>query len=102
MKKAHALGLMNTDTPEELGKSSKTPAGPLPAGGLDLTLAAKTKIYEEIAYGDTGIGTSLMVNELAQIPILYAGSQYLKETYMARMPREPILAVSFCTICVDC
>ncbi|CAD5229661.1 unnamed protein product [Bursaphelenchus okinawaensis] len=87
VKKAHSLGLMNTDTPEEYG-------------GLNLTLAAKTKIYEEIAYGDTAIGTSLMVNELAQIPILYAGSDYLKEKYMGWNVKEPILA-AYCTTEAD-
>lgn len=48
-----------------------------------------------MAYGDTGIGTSLMVNELAQIPIMQSGSKLLKEKYMKRMLKEPILAVSF-------
>lgn len=95
VKKLHSLGLMNTDTPKELGnlcflilkcylKNS---------GGLNLSLEFKTRIYQELAYADTGIGTSLMVNELAQIPLMQSGSKLLQEKYMKRMLSEPILAV---------
>ncbi|KAI1721009.1 acyl-CoA dehydrogenase, middle domain-containing protein [Ditylenchus destructor] len=79
LKKAHAIGLMNTGLPTEMG-------------GLNLSLQTKQKIYEEIAYGDTAIGTSMMVNEAAQTPLIQAGSSLLKDKYLKKMLKEPILA----------
>uniref|UniRef100_A0A7E4VMH3 Acyl-CoA dehydrogenase n=1 Tax=Panagrellus redivivus TaxID=6233 RepID=A0A7E4VMH3_PANRE len=79
VRKAHELGLMNTDTPEEYG-------------GLELPLPTKARLYEEFGYGCTGLGTSLMVNELAQIPLRLAGSTYLRDKYIRKMTESPILA----------
>jgi len=75
---------MNTDLPTDIG-------------GLGLPLADKVRIFEAIAYGDTAVGTSLMVSELAQAPLLYAGSKMLKEKYLKRMLGAPIVAVSLST-----
>jgi len=35
-----------------------------------------------------------MISELAQAPLLYAGSKLLKEKYLKRMLGSPILAAS--------
>lgn len=66
---------------------------------MALPLAAKVRIFEEIAYGDSAIGTSLMVNELAQIPLMLGGSDFLKDKYLKRMLREPLIAVTFWFLC---
>uniref|UniRef100_A0A915DTY8 Uncharacterized protein n=1 Tax=Ditylenchus dipsaci TaxID=166011 RepID=A0A915DTY8_9BILA len=79
VKKAHALGLMNSDLPKDIG-------------GTNLSLKSKLRIFEEIAYGCTAIGTSLMVNELAQIPLIQHGSDFVKDKYLKRMLKEPLLA----------
>lgn len=59
---------------------------------MDLT--TKTQIYQELAYGCSTIAACLMITELAQIPILKAGSNHLKQKYVVRMLKEPLLAVS--------
>lgn len=60
---------------------------------MQISLSLKAKLYEEIGYGCTGIGTSLMVNELAQIPLRLAGSEKLKQKYLTKMIENPLLAV---------
>lgn len=73
VRKAHRLGIINTR--------------------LDLDLKTRTFIYQELSYGCPTIASALMISELAQFPLLIAGSDYLKEKYIKRMINEPILAV---------
>jgi acyl-CoA dehydrogenase len=80
--KAWELGLMNGHLPAEYG-------GP-GLGFLDGAI-----IEEEIAWGCSGIGTSITCNGLATAPVLVAGSDELKKRYLAPMSEEPMLA-SFC------
>ena len=63
-------------------------------GGLGLDLCTRTQVYQELAYGCSAIAASLMITELAQIPILHSGSNHLKQKYITRMLKEPLLAVS--------
>ena len=52
-------------------------------------------IEEEIAWGCSGIGTSLSCNGLASTPVMIAGSEELKREYLGRLAEAPVLA-SFC------
>jgi acyl-CoA dehydrogenase len=82
IEKAWELGLMNGHLPAEYG-------GP-GLGFLDGAL-----IEEEIAWGCSGIGTSLSCNGLATAPIVLAASEELKKDYLGRLSEAPLLA-SFC------
>ena len=80
--KAWEVGLMNTHVPEAYG-------GP----GLDYLTGCL--IEEEIGWGCSGIGTSLMANGLASAPVGLAGSEETKKKYLGMLCEEPKLA-SFC------
>ena len=82
IEKAWDLGLMNGHLPVEYG-------GP-GLGFLDGAI-----LEEEIAWGCSGIGTSITCNGLATAPVLIGGSDELKKRYLAPMAEEPLLA-SFC------
>ncbi len=82
IKKAWDLGLMNSHLPEEYG-------GP-GIGWLDGVI-----MEEEIAWGCSGIGTSLSCNGLAIAPVALGASETLKKNYLGRLSEAPLLA-SFC------
>jgi acyl-CoA dehydrogenase len=82
IEKAWEVGLMNSHIPEEYG-------GP----GLDYLTGCL--IEEELGWGCSGIGTSLMCNGLAGAPVLIGGSDEVKRQYMGMLTEEPKLA-SFC------
>ncbi|HLM08907.1 MAG TPA: acyl-CoA dehydrogenase family protein, partial [Thermoleophilaceae bacterium] len=82
IEKAWEVGLMNTHIPEEYG-------GP----GLDYLSGCL--IEEEMGWGCSGIGTSLMCNGLASAPVAVAGSEEVKKKYLGMLTEEPKLA-SFC------
>jgi acyl-CoA dehydrogenase len=76
---AHGLGLVNPTIPTEYGGSGLS--------DLDLTF-----ITEELAYGCSGICTSMNANTLAATPIKLAGSDDQKKKYLGWLAKEPILA----------
>jgi acyl-CoA dehydrogenase len=80
--KAWDVGLMNTHVPEAYG-------GP----GLDYLSGCL--IEEEIGWGCSGIGTSLMANGLASAPVSLGGSEETKKKYLGMLTESPKLA-SFC------
>jgi acyl-CoA dehydrogenase len=82
LDKAWELGLMNNHLPVEYG-------------GPGLSVIEGVIIEEEIAWGCSGIGTSLSCNSLASAPILLAASEELKKEYLGRLSEAPMLA-SFC------
>src|ERR1700759_907662 len=82
IEEAWELGLMNSHLESEYG-------GP-GLGYLDGGL-----IEEEIAWGCSGIGTSLSFKGLATAPIALAASEELKKEYLGRLSEAPLLA-SFC------
>ncbi len=82
VKKAWEVGLMNNHIPEVYG-------GP----GLDYLTGCL--IEEELGWGCSGIGTSLMCNGLATAPIALGGSDEIKKSYLGRLTEGPLLA-SFC------
>jgi acyl-CoA dehydrogenase len=82
VEKAWEVGLMNTHISEEYG-------GP----GLDYLSGCL--IEEEMGWGCSGIGTSLMANGLAAAPVGLGGSEEVKKKYLGMLTEEPKLA-SFC------
>jgi acyl-CoA dehydrogenase len=80
--KAWEIGLMNTHVAEEYG-------GP----GLDYLSGCL--IEEEVGWGCSGIGTSLMANGLASSPVTLGGSEEVKKEYLGMLTEAPKLA-SFC------
>ncbi|XP_005097652.1 medium-chain specific acyl-CoA dehydrogenase, mitochondrial [Aplysia californica] len=83
IKKAWALGLMNSHIPED-------------CGGLDLGILECCTITEELAYGCTGIQTAIEANSLGQMPVIIAGNEEQKKKYLGRMTEEPLM----CAYCV--
>jgi acyl-CoA dehydrogenase len=82
VKKAWEVGLMNSHISEEYG-------GP----GLDYLTGCL--IEEELGWGCSGIGTTLMCNGLATAPVVLGGSDEVKKEYLGMLTGEPKLA-SFC------
>jgi acyl-CoA dehydrogenase len=80
--KAFEVGLMNAHIPEAYG-------GP----GLDNLSGCL--IEEELGWGCSGIGTTLMANGLASAPLLIGASEEVKKEYLGRLTEEAKLA-SFC------
>jgi acyl-CoA dehydrogenase len=77
------LGLVNPTVPPEYGGAG--------LGELDNALIA-----EQLAYGCTGIQTSMLANTLALTPILLAGTEEQKKKYLGMLTAEPLFA-SYCT-----
>jgi acyl-CoA dehydrogenase len=76
--KAHEVGLMNPHVPEELG-------GP-GLGGFEGVL-----IGEELCWGCSGIGTSIVANILGALPMLIAGTEEQRREWLPPLLEEPIL-----------
>jgi acyl-CoA dehydrogenase len=82
IEKAWDVGLMNSHVEEAYG-------GP----GLDYLSGCL--IEEELGWGCSGIGTSLMCNGLASAPVMIGGSEEIKKQYLGMLTEAPKLA-SFC------
>jgi acyl-CoA dehydrogenase len=82
IEKAWELGLMNSFLPAQYG-------------GPGLGVFDGVLIGEEMAWGCSGIGTSLSCNKLACTPIMLAAAERLKKEYLGRLVDGPLLA-SFC------
>ena len=76
--KAHAVGLMNPHVPEELG-------------GPALSAFEQILIGEELAWGCSGIATSIVANILGSLPVLLAGTDEQKQQWLSPLLDEPIL-----------
>lgn len=77
------LGLVNPTVPEEYG-------------GAGLGEVENALIAEQLAYGCTGIQTSMLANTLALTPVLLAGNETQKKKYLGMLTAEPLFA-SYCT-----
>jgi len=82
-EQAWQLGLINTTVPTEYGGAG--------FGELDNAL-----ITEQLAYGCTGIQTSMLANTLAGTPIKLAGNDAQKKKYLGMLTSEPNFA-AYCT-----
>ncbi len=80
--KAWELGLLNLCVPESVK-------------GYEIDLLSTALIIRELSYGDTGISTSAMCNDLANAVIAQHGSDEQKMAYLKPFVDEPLLA-SFC------
>src|ERR687887_1535595 len=76
--KAHELGLVNAHVPAEYG-------------GLELSGFDGMLIGEELAWGCSGMATSIVANTLGTAPLLIAGTDEQKRRYLAPLVEEPIL-----------
>ena len=72
IQKARAAGLINMNIPAEYG-----------GGGA--SLIEECLVGEALAWGCSGISTSMMINNLAAIPIIVAGSEAQKKEWLGRM-----------------
>jgi acyl-CoA dehydrogenase len=78
-KAAWEIGLVNPGVPEEYGGAGM--------GELENAL-----ITEQMAYGCTGIQTSITANQLALTPIKLGGNDAQKKKYLGMLTSEPIMA----------
>jgi acyl-CoA dehydrogenase len=82
IEKAHEVGLMNTHAPEQYG-------------GPGLSYLDGCVIEEELAWGCSGVQTSLGANGLAAAPVALGGSEEVQREYFGELVESPKLA-SFC------
>ena len=78
-KEAWELGFVGPNFPEEYGGAGM--------GEVDHVL-----ITEELAFGCTGIQTSMTANVLAATPLLIAGNDEQKKKYIGMLTSEPVFA----------
>jgi acyl-CoA dehydrogenase len=76
---AWELGLVNPSVPEEYG-------------GAGLGEFENALITEQLAYGCSGIQTSITANQLALTPIRLAGNDDQKRRYLGLLTSEPVMA----------
>src|ERR1044072_335614 len=76
--KAHEVGLMNPHIPEELGGAG--------LGSMDGAI-----LGEELCWGCSGIGTSIVANILGALPMLIAGTGGQRREWLPPLLEEPIL-----------
>jgi len=82
IQKAWELGLSSTAIPPEFG-------------GVGLSSVDTCILTEEVAWGCSGIGTSIMCNDLGLMPIIIAGSDEQKRKWLTPCTDEFTL-ISFC------
>jgi acyl-CoA dehydrogenase len=82
IQKAWELGLASTVIPQE-------------HGGLELSSLDSCLITEEIAWGCSGMGTSIMANDLGLTPIIVAGSDEQKREWL-RPCADKFTLIAFC------
>ncbi len=83
-RQAFDIGLMNVEIPEAYG-------------GLGLQTIDGCLIAEELAYGCTGIATSVMGNHLAALPLLIAGTEEQKQRWLPLLTSELSFAAYACS-----
>ncbi|MBC7172647.1 MAG: acyl-CoA dehydrogenase family protein, partial [Polyangiaceae bacterium] len=66
------------------------PGIPEAYGGNGLSEVDNVLLTEELAYGCTGIQTSITVNTLAATPVIIAGNEAQKKKYLGSLTAEPI------------
>ena len=76
--KAHEVGLMNPHVPEEYG-------------GLGLSALEQILVGEELAWGCSGIATTIVANILGSLPVILAGSEAQKREWLTPLLEEPLL-----------
>jgi acyl-CoA dehydrogenase len=82
INKAWETGILNLSIPESVQ-------------GYEIDAITSALIIKELSYGDTGISTSAMCNDLANVVIGLHGTDEQKELFLKPFVKKPILA-SFC------
>lgn len=82
INKAWEMGIINLCIPEAIK-------------GYEVDVISSALIIEELSYGDTGISTSAMCNDLANVVIGLHGTDEQKELFLKPFVEKPLLA-SFC------
>jgi acyl-CoA dehydrogenase len=82
IEKIWDLGLMNLSLPAEIR-------------GFDIDIVSSALIIKELSYGDSGISTSAMCNDLANVVITMHGTQKQKEIFLYPFTEKPLVS-SFC------
>ena len=82
VKKAWEMGLMNLSIPESVK-------------GFEVDIISSALIVRELSYGDTGISTSAMCNDLANFVITQNGTEEQKEKFLKPFVDAPIIS-AFC------
>jgi len=82
IKQAWELGLASTAVPEEYG-------------GVGLSLVDSCIVTEALAWGCSGMTTSIMANDLGIMPVLVGGNDQQKKEWLERFASEFSL-VAFC------
>jgi acyl-CoA dehydrogenase len=78
-REAWELGFVGPTIPEEYG-------------GAGMSEVDNVLLTEELAFGCTGIQTSMTANTLAATPILIAGNDAQKKKYLGLLTSEPVFA----------
>jgi acyl-CoA dehydrogenase len=82
IKKAWEVGLLNLSIPESVK-------------GYEVDIVSSSLIVRELSYGDTGISTSAMCNDLANVVIAQHGTEEQKTAFLLPFAKEPVIS-SFC------
>lgn len=82
INKAWEMGVINLCIPESVK-------------GFEIDVFSSALIIKELSYGDTGLSTSAMCNDLANVVISQHGTEEQKERFLRPFVEKPILA-SFC------
>jgi acyl-CoA dehydrogenase len=80
---ARELGLVNVNIPAEYG-------------GVGASVFEECLVAEELAYGCTGISTSISTNNLGSLPIILAGNEQQKQHWLGERLAENGEFVSYC------
>ncbi|MBL8920022.1 MAG: acyl-CoA dehydrogenase family protein [Myxococcaceae bacterium] len=79
IQQAWELGLINMTIPQAVG-------------GIELSHVAQAVIAEELAWGCSGMATSMIANDLALLPIVLAGTKEQKEKFLKPFTEKFLLA----------
>jgi acyl-CoA dehydrogenase len=82
IRKAWELGLISTQIPAEYG-------------GCGLGVLDSCLVTEEISWGCSGMGTSMMANDLGLMPIIVAGSEEQRRRWLSHCA-ESFTLIAFC------
>ncbi|HRL11458.1 MAG TPA: acyl-CoA dehydrogenase family protein [Aggregatilineales bacterium] len=82
-QKARDIGLVNMNIPEAYG-------------GMGASAMDEVVVAEELAYGCTGISTSISTNALGSLPIVLAGNEKQKEYWLGERLLDKGELVSYC------
>lgn len=82
-QKARDIGLVNMNIPEAYG-------------GMGASAMDEVVVAEELAYGCTGISTSISTNALGSLPIVLAGNEKQKEYWLGECLLDKGELVSYC------